>query len=561
MKDPCLRRFTSSVNDIALPKRFTYPFNYIPHPLSSIAADQLKAELPRISNRFDIDSDTSDNMVSDGAEVGKMFGVLVVKDTDGDLGYLVAYSGKLEKYTPLYYDFVPPVYDLDNEEGFYRKEESKINEVNAALLDIENSEEYTSLCALLDHQLQANETALISLREEHKTKKIERSTQRNGLDTNSTSYENAITQLNNQSSRDHYEFKDFKRKIAQQIEDIYAQLAPWKEKISALKLKRKTMSGILQQKLFNEYKFLNAHHNYGSLSTIFKLDELNEPPPSGAGECAAPKLLQYAYLNNYVPVCMAEFWWGNAPTSEIRKHGLFYPACKSKCLPILTHMLEGLEVDENPLKHLPETPPINILFEDDHIIVLTKPTGMLSVPGKNNNVSVKSILQARYPDIKNPMLAHRLDMSTSGIMIAGKTMEAYHGLQAQFSNRSVKKRYTAILSGQLSGEKGTIDLPLRVDLNNRPRQIVCHEHGKNAITHYKIMGTVNGRTLLHLWPLTGRTHQLRVHCAHPLGLNMAILGDDLYGTTKDRLYLHASEISFMHPSTEEEMKFKVEVDF
>ena len=249
---------------------------------------------------------------------------------------------------------------------------------------------------------------------------------------------------------------------------------------------------------------------------------------------------------------MAEFWWGDSPKAEIRHHGYYYPACKGKCGPILGHMLQGLEVEENPLlkKHYHEMP-LEIVYEDNYLVVINKPAGMLSVPGKGEIDSVYQHIKILYPDATGPLIVHRLDMATSGVLLIAKNKEVHQHLQAQFKNRMIKKRYIALLDGQISSKEGTIMLPLRMDPLDRPRQVVDHEHGKTAITQYQVLNEQEGNTLIAFYPLTGRTHQLRVHAAHPEGLHCPIRGDELYGQKADRLYLHAESLEFVHPVTKE----------
>ena len=287
---------------------------------------------------------------------------------------------------------------------------------------------------------------------------------------------------------------------------------------------------------------------------IFKSSKQNIP--AGAGDCCAPKLLQYAFLNNLTPICMAEFWWGKPLTTSIRKHQNFYAACTGKCKPILKHMLQGLSVDKNPvLLQLQSKTAIKIIFEDDYLAVIHKPNELLSVPGKEIEDSVYSRIKKMYPTATGPLIVHRLDMSTSGILLIAKNANTHKYLQAQFINKTIKKRYVALLDGVLDKNNGEINLPLRVDLNDRPKQLVCYEHGKLARTNWEIVEVKNNKTRIYLYPITGRTHQLRVHAAHNLGLNTPILGDDLYGVKADRLYLHAEKITFIHPKTAKQLSF------
>ena len=322
------------------------------------------------------------------------------------------------------------------------------------------------------------------------------------------------------------------------------------------------MSQDLQLWLFHQYQLLNARGETKDLVDIWqnyydrpKLREKFPLPPGGTGDCCAPKLLQYAYQHHLHPVCMAEFWWGQSTKEELRQHLNYYPACRGKCKPILTWMMEGLDVDVNPetlgFPHLE----VKTIYEDDALLVVDKPSGMLSTPGRVEEYSVETIMRQRYPD---SFIAHRLDMWTSGLLIVAKSLEVYRSLQEQFVKHQVKKRYIAVLENleildrlDVLEKKGTISLPLRPDPMNRPRQIVDHEHGKRAVTDYEFL---NENTVA-LYPQTGRTHQLRIHCAHPEGLGRPIKGDELYGTKADRLYLHAEQIWFRHPITDEDMHF------
>ena len=330
------------------------------------------------------------------------------------------------------------------------------------------------------------------------------------------------------------------------------------KKIKNLKEIRKNKSSELQKKLFSHYFFENKKGIRKSIGEIF-----NNNPPAGAGECAAPKLLHYAFQHQLRPICMAEFWWGQSPKSEIRKHKHFYPACKSKCEPILLqHLLEGLEVEPNPFLENPaEQKEIEIIYEDEHLAVVHKPAEFLSVPGKMISDSVYLRMKNRYPNATGPLLVHRLDMSTSGLLLVAKTEEIHKKLQSQFIKRTIKKRYVAILDGELSLKKGQIDLPIRVDLDDRPRQLVCFEHGKSAQTNFEVLSVKNKQTKVYFYPITGRTHQLRVHASHELGLKTPILGDDLYGKKSNRLYLHAEQLIFEHPISKEVLTISKDADF
>jgi len=325
---------------------------------------------------------------------------------------------------------------------------------------------------------------------------------------------------------------------------------------------RRHRSQQLQLWLFDQYRFLNAHGERRRLVDVWQDYHCSERirkkyplPPGGTGDCCAPKLLQYAYSQGLKPLCMAEFWWGPSPKTEVRQHGQFYPACRGKCKPVLTWMLQGLDVDPNPEEVFGQPRlDITVVYEDEHLIIVNKPSGLLSVPGRVGSYSVATILSQRYPGC---LLAHRLDMGTSGLMVAAKSRDVYRSLQQQFSDHTIRKCYVALLDTSLHPSPFTISLPLLCDPINRPRQVVDYEHGKEAVTDYEMIDDRRVR----LYPHTGRTHQLRMHCAHPDGLSCPIVGDELYGRPADRLYLHAERLELTHPVTGERMVFEQKADF
>ena len=469
--------------DIARPERFTYPFSYEPHPLCQLAAHEVQEYIANQPN------------IREDADRGKMFGVLVVENPTGEpldtserYGFLAAYSGLLAGRNDWDF-FVPPVFDAQQPDGYFKTKEREISHLG--------------------------------------------------------------------------------------------DLSP---------ITSKQMSQDLQLWLFHQYRLLNARGEEKDLVDIWQ-EYYNRPklkskyplPPGGTGDCCAPKLLQYAYHQGFHPVCMAEFWWGASTKTELRQHLEYYPACRGKCKPILTWMLEGLDVDPSPEALGLQQLEIPIVYEDDYLLVVNKPSGLLSIPGRIETYSVQSVMQQYYPDC---LVAHRLDMGTSGLLIVAKNMEIFKILQQQFIRHEVKKKYLAMLeasdlhgltqegfikASDLHGltqtihnsplssaaKKGTISLPLRPDPMNRPRQIVDMEHGKRAVTDYEFLSN----DLVALYPQTGRTHQLRIHCAHPDGLGRPICGDELYGFGHShgdkRLMLHAAELWFRHPVTQEEMHFQL----
>lgn len=541
-----LHRFTTSITDIPLPERFTYPFCYTPHPLCILAAKEVQSYLTRQTTW------------KDELRQGKMFGVLIVQTEHGEIGYLAAFSGILAGKN-LHPFFVPPVYDLLQPQGFFKIEEENISSINRNIRQLENDKAYAALSAELARTIQSAENILATAKAQLKEAKTAREQRRKEKELNAQEEAELIRESQFQKA----EYKRLERSWKARITTLQTQTEDWERRISALKSERKTRSAALQQKLFEQFGMLNYRGEVKNLCEIFG-QTVHKTPPAGAGECAAPKLLQQAYLHGWKPIAMAEFWWGDSPKTEIRHHGHYYPACKGKCEPILQHMLQGLQVEENPMLKRMQVPSKNleIVYEDPWLSVINKPAGMLSVPGKEDAVSVYSLMREQYPEADGPLTVHRLDMATSGLMLIAKTKRVHQNLQAQFKNRLVRKRYVALLEGIVPKDKGTVDLPLCLNPLDRPRQMVHTEHGKPAITDYQVLERLDGkRTRIAFYPRTGRTHQLRIHAAHPLGLHCPIIGDELYGEKADRLYLHAEYLEFTHPITGETVRITKEAEF
>lgn len=541
-----LHRFTTSITDIPLPERFTYPFCYTPHPLCILAAKEVQSYLTR------------QTAWKDELRQGKMFGVLIVQTEHGETGYLAAFSGILAGKN-LHPFFVPPVYNLLQPQGFFKIEEENISSINRNIRQLENDKAYAALSAELARTIQSAENILATAKAQLKEAKTAREQRRKEKELNAQEEAELIRESQFQKA----EYKRLERSWKARITTLQTQTEDWERRISALKSERKTRSAALQQKLFEQFGMLNYRGEVKNLCEIFG-QTVHKTPPAGAGECAAPKLLQQAYLHGWKPIAMAEFWWGDSPKTEIRHHGHYYPACKGKCEPILQHMLQGLQVEENPMLKRMQVPSQNleIVYEDPWLSVINKPAGMLSVPGKEDAVSVYSLMREQYPEADGPLTVHRLDMATSGLMLIAKTKRVHQNLQAQFKNRLVRKRYVALLKGIVPKDKGTVDLPLCLNPLDRPRQMVHTEHGKPAITDYQVLERLDGkRTRIAFYPRTGRTHQLRIHAAHPLGLHCPIIGDELYGEKADRLYLHAEYLEFTHPITGETVRITKEAEF
>ena len=604
--------FKKPVSHLALPEKFTYPFHYTPHPLCVLAAEEVKAY---IASR----KEWQEELAS-----GKMFGVLIVQTDNGitnneenQIGYLAAFSGNLGGKN-LHPYFVPPVYDLLQPEGFFKIEEEQISAINIRIRELENSSSYLDSKEKWKIETEQAKAVLNQAKAELKMAKEAREIRRQSSPELS---EEEQASLIRESQYQKAEYKRLEKEWKKRLEELEMEVRHFDIEIERLKTERKERSAALQRKLFEQFRMLNAQGEVKDLYTIFE-QTVQKVPPAGAGECALPKLLQYAYLHQLKPLAMAEFWWGDSPKNEIRHHGYCYPSCKGKCEPILQHMLQGLEVDENPLLNpVHEEEELEIVFEDEWLLVVNKPAGMLSVPGKaEDRDSVYHRLKKKYPEATGPMIVHRLDMATSGLLLVAKTKEVHQDLQAQFANRSIKKRYVAVLDGAIikteketkpiaekaillaketvstkktakaerTGNTGRIELPLCLNPLDRPRQMVSSEHGKEAITEYQIISeseritsesenTFNESnrideserninesrkyTRIVFYPLTGRTHQLRVHAAHPEGLGCPILGDELYGKKADRLYLHAEYIEFRHPIYGDILCIQKEADF
>ncbi len=555
--DNCFFELDNSVEFPILPESLSFPFYYEPHPIAKFAAQKVQNTLINqdFQHNFGFNQNTEVN------PIGKMFGVLVVLNENGKLGYLKAFSGKLGDSNQ-HEGFVPPVFDILSKNSFFKKEGKILNALNEKIEALEIHKDLGEIRQKLAELEHSFEKTLNQIKETIRINKINRASIRNELLINSDiNASNTLNILNEQSRQEQLELKRMKMGFKIQKTEMEDRIKVWTHEIDSLKSERKERSSALQKKLFDAYYFLNAEGEKRSLLSIFS-DATDPIPPAGAGECAAPKLFQYAFSNNYKPIAMAEFWWGASPLSEIRKHGHYYPACRGKCEPILNHMLTGLKIEPSPFLLQQENYPIiDIIYKDDDIILLNKPHEFLSVPGKVSQYSVYNYIKLKYPNATGPLIVHRLDMSTSGIIILALNKDAHKNLQKQFLKHKIQKKYIAILDGKLERENGIIDLPLRLDINDRPRQLVCHEHGKRSITKFEVIERSPDGTRILFIPITGRTHQLRVHAAHVKGLNLAIKGDDLYGIKDKRLYLHAAEITFQHPKNKTEMHFQCNPEF
>jgi tRNA pseudouridine32 synthase/23S rRNA pseudouridine746 synthase len=551
------RKFSSSVEHLLRPKKFTFPFYYTPHSLAINAVNELQQELESTAIEHNFGFSKSEN----SSPIGKMFGVLVVQNFVGELGYLAAFSGKLGDKNH-HSGFVPPVFDILETGSFFLEGEKEVSAINLQISTIETSANYLALKEQAENDKALLSKFVFESRLELKRSKNQRKLRREQFlgKISEIDYLNFLDELKNESIREQLFYKHELRRKNKEFLLLNAEFLALEEQLDFLKLERSKKSAALQQEIFENYTFLNQAGNKKSLLEIFK-NTIYLFPPAAAGECAAPKLLQYAFLNQLKPICMAEFWWGTSPNSEVRLHKQFYSACKSKCEPILKHMLDGIEMDTNPMLAQADVTDLEIIFEDDYLLFINKPAEFLSVPGKQLTDSVYERVKASYPNTTGPLLVHRLDMSTSGILMIAKSKEIHKLMQAQFLSKKIQKSYVALLDGFIEKNEGEIDLPLRGDFDDRPKQLVCKEFGKAAKTKFRVLSREENTTRILFFPITGRTHQLRVHAAHHLGLGCPILGDDLYGRKSTRLHLHAQELIFIHPISKQQQRVYCKAPF
>ena len=562
-----------------------------------------------------------------GEVCGKMYGVLVVEAPGGCLAFLAAHSGLLGGRNDWSF-FVPPVFDAQQPDGHFKTREREISGMNRRIAELMQRPQLLEARQRLEQVRQQTDRVIAQEREEVKARKARRDAMRREQPQMDDATK---AMLIRESQHDKAQLRRLTKSCEATVAEHKEALDVLEREIEALKRERRESSDALQRWLFDQYVMLNAKGMRRTLIDVFARFN-GTLPPAGAGDCCAPKLLQFAYAHNLRPVSLAEFWLGAPPPTEVRRHLQFYPPCRSKCYPILQFMLQGLDA---PLPGAEEIYPLreeeggettndakcsldakgsldakaafddkasieaneahedkaslddngfldaqghiykkcgaslHIIYEDEQMAVVSKPSGMLSVPGKSCRLSVESIVREHYGIAADvPVIVHRLDMDTSGLLLIARTREAHKALQQQFLDHTVSKSYLALLEGVPhedvtsehvawhSSHTGTITLPLRPDLDDRPRQLVDFVHGKPAVTRFRLLKVIDGHQLIALTPVTGRTHQLRMHCAHHLGLNCPILGDPLYGSAIEpsadiaqRLYLHAEQITFRHPSS------------
>ena len=554
------------LSGIDFPERMNNPLDYQPHPLCIAVCKELQTYLSEREDwREEIDK-------------GKMFGVLIVENAQPasgapKIGYLAAYSGQIGGRSD-WDDFVPAVFDYLQPDGYFKTHEAEISGINQSIRKLEANTHMKEAKGLILQLQEERKHTIAAYQEKIKKAKAKRDARREAGSLNPEEEAEMVKESQFMKA----ELRRLKKSLSEKT-SLETEYEAYQADILSLKQLRKTLSDALQQWLFSQFRMQNHEGESKDLLEIFRdaalrdypqatiatsrIAALKMVPPAGSGECCEPKLLQYAYSLGYKPLQMAMFWWGESPKEEIRHHLHFYPACNGKCKPILQWMLPASTFEPTAVD-LSLYNKVETLYEDREIAVIHKPEGLLSVPGKDAaQPSVYALMRSKYPEATGPLIVHRLDMSTSGVMMIAKTEFAYHRLQKAFLNHQIQKKYVAIISGKVIPEKGIISLPLMPDYLDRPRQIVDHELGKEAITEYEVLEPVDDFHLrIALYPKTGRTHQLRVHCAHQEGLNAPILGDPLYGNEKAaRLHLHAEEITFEHPLTGKKMTITRKADF
>jgi len=527
-----------SIND-----GFDSPFCNSPSRLATHAAELLKKHLESYSwGKHDFFS----------AGNGQIFGVLVVRKASGSLANLYGFTGAVGEQWQ-WPDFVPPAFDQELQKRFLPRAKQQLQQWQKQIIELQNNAAYVLAQQKLEMQRVVLKDATESLHAELVERRALRRSARQGAD------ERTLALLLKQGEADARLRSENKHKVREQLRLLELPVKETEEQLAELQKKHHKLSVATHHRVMESYSLPNAQGEHADLQRLFAGRE----PLSGIGDCAGPKLLAYAYRQGLQPVAMAEFWWGAEPHDQVRHHKHFYPSCRGRCVPLLTFMLQGLPVGRQPEHLRPFADPLapEIIYEDNHLILVNKPAGLLSVPGLAISDSVQSRLQAMHPDKPELQLVHRLDQSTSGLLLIAKTRRDHKALQRQFTGRTIRKQYIALVDGVVRNDDGEIDLPLRVDLEDRPRQLVCYQHGKPALTQWRVLDRQAAHTRVALSPVTGRTHQLRVHMAHALGLAMPIVGDELYGKVGSRLHLHAESLSFIHPGSGEVVDFKVPAPF
>ncbi len=557
------------------PGRFNNPFCYEPEAYGRAAASLLQAALRGEA----VEGYAIDEAFRRETAQGKMFGVLVAADKEtGAVGYLAAYSGQIDGRSD-WEGFVPAVFDYLQPDGYFKRHEAEISRINQAIGRLEGDERMKVAQDVIRQLEETRRQTIENYRKEMKTAKVRRDERRRMGDLTAEETQ----RLTRESQFMKAELHRLKMSVSNETA-LEREYNAFQDDLDHLRRLRRQLSDTLQRWLFSQFVMHGKDGQEADLLTIWAhADTPTDLPPAGSGECCEPKLLQYAFTHGLRPLQMAMFWWGESPKDAVRHHLHFYPACNGKCKPILQFMLGDLlppdlnlpvsacssVADESAAA--PQT--LETVYSDPFLIAVNKPAGLLSVPGKGRQPSVLTLLRRLRPHVEGPLLAHRLDMDTSGLLLCALTEDMYHAFQDLFLRHRIHKTYIALVrphadSPLLDGrQRGTVSLPLAPDYLDRPRQRVDRQHGKPAVTDYEVIGRQtdgDGRTLLRLAlrPQTGRTHQLRMHCAHAEGLRAPIVGDPLYGDLPaPRMYLHAARLAFVHPLTGRKMEIECPPDF
>jgi tRNA pseudouridine32 synthase/23S rRNA pseudouridine746 synthase len=530
------------------PRVFPSPFDDVaPHALAQRCAELLKAEL-----RTGLIAPGFPTSVLSRAEGGKMFGVLVVESAEGRVGFQRAVSGQVERAWKLE-GYAPPVFDAEQRVASELPAEVMVKGLTARVELARVEPTLLAARATLAAVDTRRAEKRAALKAQHSLRKQERRVAREA--TNDTASLHALDQL---SRKDDHERRSAEAAARDERAAALATLGPLERRLAALERLRRIVSQETMRRIWDSYCLTNFAGETTALRALFPGGD----PPSGAADCAAPKLLAAARVAGLRPLALAEFWWGAPPPGGGRVEGMFFPACREKCGPVLPFLLRGLDVAPRQTWKPREVneEELVIVHRNERFLVLDKPAGMLSVPARDETItdSLMARVQRRFP---NAVAVHRLDLDTSGLLLVALDEQMYRLLQAQFLSREVQKRYVAVLEGDVARSEGTIELPLRVDLDQRPRQLVDFEHGKAATTRFEVLSREGNRTRVAFFPLTGRTHQLRVHAAHQQGLGTPIVGDRLYGKPDSRLMLHAEALRFRVPSTGAWLEFEVSAPF
>jgi tRNA pseudouridine32 synthase/23S rRNA pseudouridine746 synthase len=530
-----------------VPARLASPFTPSPpHPLACRAAEALRLRLRRGDLGRGLDLGALDEPGR-----GKMFGVLVVADTEGRVGYLCAFSGMLDGRWHVE-GFAPPLFDAAARDAFWPAGEAELRALDERHAELTHGPEPTALRARLAELSARHDAEAAELRARHDANRRLRHEARQRLangEAGDDARRAALHALGQESRADDMERRRLDAAHRQEREALVSALRALDARRAGLEQLRAERSRQLWQQIAYNYVIPNARGEERPLGALFA----PEPPPGGAGDCAAPKLLAHAYRHHLRPLALAEFWWGAPPLTGDRHSGEYYPACHSKCGEVLPYMLEGLSVDPAPLLDagLDAAEELRLVYEDAWVLVVDKPCGLLSVPGRHSPLrdSVLVRLRKRYPETSGLAVVHALDAEASGLLLVARDPESHAALQRQFARREADKHHAAWLEGQVAGDEGVIELPLRADREEGGRYMVDPHHGKRALTEWRVTQRMGPRTRVSLLPRTGLTHQLRVHAAHPLGLGAPIAGDRLYGADGTRLMLHAETLTFRHPHT------------